>query len=195
MLENIDELVFATHNKNKAQEIQQLLGSRFKINTLADIGVFEEIPETSNTIEGNAFLKSSFVFNSFKKNVFSDDTGLEVFSLNGAPGVGSARYAGDHKSNHDNISLLLRNLISVKDRSAQFRTVISLFINKKNYSFEGVIKGSISLEPMGVNGFGYDPIFIPDGYSHSFAEMPVETKNAISHRALAIQKLISFLES
>ncbi|MFT7590103.1 MAG: XTP/dITP diphosphohydrolase [bacterium] len=189
----LNELIFATHNTYKAKEIQELLGSRFFIKTLTDIGLHEEIPETKNSLEGNAQQKAQYVFDQYKTNVFSDDTGLEVAALNGDPGVLSARYAGLQKDSGDNIDLLLLKLKGVKDRSAQFRTVISLFWNGNTYLFEGVVRGKICLQRQGLDGFGYDPIFLPNGYSQTFAEMNLSLKNKISHRGLAVQKMIRFL--
>lgn len=189
------ELLFATHNTNKALEIQNILGDRFSIRTLSDLGFHEEIPETENTLEGNALLKSRFLHDKLHCNVFSDDTGLEVTALNNEPGVFSARYAGEQKDNQANMDLLLENLKMHKDRSARFRTVISLFWDNRSYFFEGIVNGVIIDQKRGNGGFGYDPIFKPNGYDQTFAEMSAEQKNTISHRGRAIQKMIDFLNS
>lgn len=189
------ELVFATHNLHKAKEIQALLGQDFTIKTLSDIDVQDDIPETGESLEQNALIKSSFVYNTFGCNVFSDDTGLEVAALGGEPGVYSARYAGKEKNDDNNMALLLKNLKAFEDRTAQFKTVISLFWNDEHYLFEGIVKGIIIEEKRGLHGFGYDPIFIPDGYDQTFAEMDALTKNKISHRGKAINQMIDFLKS
>jgi XTP/dITP diphosphohydrolase len=187
------ELVFATHNRNKAIEIQQMLGDRFLVKTLEDIEFHEEIIEDQPTLEGNARLKSDHIYTRFSCNVFSDDTGLEVDALNGEPGVYSARYAGEQKDNEANMNLLLERLANKADRSAQFRTVIALYWNDEFYQFEGIVRGTITWEKMGDKGFGYDPLFIPDGHSRTFAQMSAEEKNAISHRGRAIAKMVYFL--
>ena len=189
------ELVFATHNIHKAQEIQSILGNQFSVKTLTDIGIDEEIEETGEVLKDNAFIKSSYVFKKTGLNVFSDDTGLEVTALNGAPGVFSARYAGAQKNDSDNINLLLKNLEHFPDKSAQFHTVISLFWEGKNYFFNGYCKGNISSQKLGENGFGYDPIFIPEGYVQSFAQMSAKQKNVLSHRGRAIKEMTAFLIS
>ena len=188
-------LVFATHNANKAVEVQAMLGDEFWVKTLTDIGVHDEIPETQKTLEGNAHQKSSFIYQANHVNVFSDDTGLEVQALNGEPGVFSARYAGDQKNNDANIDLLLSNLKSHINRKAQFRTVISLYYQGKHHYFEGVVKGEINESRSGDKGFGYDPIFTPDGYTKTFAEMNAEEKNTISHRGKSIRKMVNFLRT
>jgi XTP/dITP diphosphohydrolase len=187
------ELVFATNNAHKAKEIEQILGSSFKIKTLKDIGCHEEIAETAITLEGNAFLKAKHVRTKYDLDCFSEDTGLEVAALLGAPGVRTARYAGEAKSAEDNMNLLLKNLEQYEDRSAQFRTVIALIQDQTITLFEGVCRGRIATEKRGNGGFGYDPIFIPEGYDLSFAELGDEVKNEISHRARATKKLIQFL--
>jgi XTP/dITP diphosphohydrolase len=189
------ELVFATHNVHKAQEIQAILGNQFSVKTLTDIGIDEEIAETGEVLKENAFIKSSYVFKKTGLNVFSDDTGLEVTALNGAPGVFSARYSGAQKNDSDNINLLLKNLAHFADKSAQFHTVISLFWEGKHYFFNGYCKGNISNQKLGENGFGYDPIFIPEGYVQSFAQMSVKQKNVLSHRGRAIKEMTAFLIS
>lgn len=188
------ELVFATHNKNKALEIQNLLPAHVHIKTLSEIGCFEEIPEEQETLEGNALQKARCVFQQFGVNCFADDTGLEVEALNNEPGVYSARYAGEDKSDEKNIALLLQNLKGVAQRKAQFRTAIALIIDGEEHVFEGVVKGEIRKEKSGNNGFGYDPIFEPESSGKTFAEMTLEEKNQISHRARAIKKLSDFVE-
>ncbi len=187
------KLVFATHNLNKAKEIQSLLPANFQILTLTAINCHEEIPETSESLEGNSLLKAQFVNDHFNLNCFADDTGLEIEVLKGRPGVFSARYAGEEKSAEKNIDLVLSELKNEENRKAQFRTVITLILNDKTLLFEGVVKGTISLKKNGVEGFGYDPIFIPEGQTRTFAEMTIEEKNLQSHRARAFEKMISFL--
>lgn len=186
-------LVFATNNKHKLREIQELV-TDIEIVSLSDIDCFEDIPETADTLEGNAILKSDFVTERFGFNCFSDDTGLEVVSLNNEPGVYSARYAGPNCTPEDNISKLLFELSGKKNRNASFRTAIALNINGKQHIFEGICKGQILTEKKGESGFGYDPIFQPDGFEQSFAEMSSSQKGKISHRGLAVQKLIQFLK-
>lgn len=186
-------LVFATNNKNKAAEIQSLLGNTFIIKTLSEVGVTEDIPETGDTLEENAKIKSTYIHKLLSCDVFSDDTGLEVSALNGAPGVYSARYAGPEKSDSKNMSLLINKLSSFTDKRAQFRTVISLYKNGQHYTFQGIVKGTICNSKRGESGFGYDPIFIPIGSKLTFAEMDSQTKNSISHRGQAIKKMIAFL--
>jgi len=188
------DLIFGTQNPNKVAEIQQLVPDCIRVRSLADIGLYEDIPEEQNTLEGNAILKSQYVFDRFKCNVFSDDTGLEVDVLNGEPGVFSARYAGPQKNSEDNMNKLLLSLKNETNRNARFRTVIALFWNQKLHLFEGIVNGEIAKERRGSKGFGYDPIFFPNGYNQSFAEMPSEEKNKISHRSNAVKQLISFLE-
>ena len=188
-------LTFATSNKNKAKELNALLNSNINIQTLVDIGFNGDIPETSDTLEGNALLKAKFVTNNFNLDCFADDTGLEITVLNGSPGVYSARYAGEEKSSDKNMDKVLREMEGALDRTAQFRTVISLIINNKEYLFEGICKGEITQEKSGSDGFGYDPIFKPEGYEVTFAEMSLEEKNKISHRGIAVRKLVDFLNS
>jgi len=187
------QLCFATNNANKLKEISAMLGADFKLISLQDINVTEDIPETSDTIEANARQKALYVFEHYAVPCFADDTGLEVKALHGAPGVYSARYAGEQKDPEANIRLLLKNLESKSDRSARFKSVICLADESGTYLFEGIIKGKIITEKRGAGGFGYDPVFVPDGYDQTFAEMSAELKNQISHRAIAFQKLISFL--
>ncbi len=186
-------LIFATNNINKAKEIQHLVGDSVTIKTLIEIGCLEEIVENGKTLTENASIKSNYVFNNFNMNCFADDTGLLVESLNGEPGIYSARYAGEQKDAGDNMDLLLKNLSNIKNRRASFMTVISLKINDKEYFFEGELKGEIALEKSGNGGFGYDPIFIPEGYTKSLAELSLDEKNKISHRAKAFNKLKDFL--
>jgi XTP/dITP diphosphohydrolase len=187
------KLVFATQNENKAQEIQSLLPEYFKIITLKDIRCFDEIPETAETLEGNSLLKASFISETYNLNCFADDTGLEVEALDNLPGVYSARYAGPEKSAAANINKVLLELEGKVERNAQFRTLITLILNKSTFSFEGIVRGEIISEKRGENGFGYDPIFVPEGEVRTFAEMSLEEKNKHSHRARAFQKMIEFL--
>lgn len=188
-------LVFATQNKNKAVEIAKLIPSGYFIKTLSEIGCHVDVPETASTLEGNASLKSKYVADNYQVNCFADDTGLEVEALNGKPGVLSARYAGENKSSDANMDLLLANLKDCENRKAQFRTVISLRLNGVEHQFEGVAKGEITTMKSGKSGFGYDPIFKPEGYDITFSEMSLEDKNAISHRGKAIEQLVSFLNN
>jgi len=187
------KLCFATNNLNKIAEISTLLGTSFEIISLTDLNCMEDLPETQATIEGNSQQKAAYIFNKYGTNCFADDTGLEVLALNGAPGVFSARYAGLHGSSEDNINLLLKNLEGIENRSAQFVTVITLIIEGGIYQFSGNIKGTILKERKGGKGFGYDPIFLPEGCERTFAEMNKEEKNKISHRGKAVSKMIDFL--
>ena len=187
------ELIFATHNQNKVEEISAILPPVIEIKSLRDINFKNEISETSETLQGNALIKARTIFNQFKRNCFADDTGLEVEVLNGDPGVLSARYAGNQNIAIDNIKKLLRKLKNHDNRKAQFRTVIALIYDRNEYFFEGIIKGKIIGEAKGNNGFGYDPIFQPENYFLSFAQLDKEEKNKISHRAKAFRKLINFL--
>ena len=187
------ELIFATHNQNKVEEITAILPPVIEIKSLRDINFKNEISETSDTLQGNALIKARTIFNKFKRNCFADDTGLEVEVLNGDPGVLSARYAGNQNIAIDNIKKLLRKLKNHDNRKAQFRTVIALIYDRNEYFFEGIIKGKIIREARGNNGFGYDPIFQPENYFLSFAQLDKEEKNKISHRAKAFRKLINFL--
>ena len=194
------KLLFASSNKNKIKEITALLPKGYSLSGLQDIGIVEEIPETGKTIKENSLLKAQYVVDFLKnKNepmaVFADDSGLEVKALNNAPGVYSARFAGIQKNDEANNKKLLEELKNETNREARFVTVITLIIDRTIYYFEGEVQGIITLEPSGNNGFGYDPLFIPDGYSQTFADLNPETKNAISHRGKAIQKLILFLNS
>jgi len=188
------ELVFATQNEHKVKEVQALLPAFIQVKTLAQIGCLDDIPETENTLEGNALLKTEYVKNKFGYACFADDSGLEVAALNFEPGVFSARYAGEQRDSNDNMDLLLKNLEGKSNRAAQFRTVISLVWKGKNYQFEGLVKGEIMDKKSGIEGFGYDPIFRPIGYDKTFSEMSLEEKNRISHRGLAMQKFVDFLK-
>jgi XTP/dITP diphosphohydrolase len=189
------QLVFASNNKNKIKEIQLLLPPSIQILSLEDIGCLEEIPETSNTIEGNAILKANYVTEKYGYNCFADDTGLEVKALNGEPGVYSARYAGEQRDANDNMDKLLANLKDELNRKANFKTVICLNWNGEQYLFTGIINGKIIEEKIGTNGFGYDPIFVADGFDKTFAELTIEEKSVISHRGLAVKQLVDFLSS
>ena len=188
------KIVFATNNQNKLNEVRSLL-PEIKIISLNDIGCFEEIPETSSTLEGNAKIKANYVTQKYGFDCFSDDTGLEVTALNNAPGVFSARYAGEPSNSEKNMNKLLSELKDKKQRTAQFRTVIALNINKESFLFEGCCKGEIMTEKKGVDGFGYDPIFKPQGFETSFAQMTLKEKGQISHRGKAIKELIAFLNT
>lgn len=190
------KLVFATNNAHKLEEVVAILGDQVELLSLNDISCQTDIPETAETLEGNALLKSSYIYKNYHLDCFADDTGLEVEALNGAPGVYSARYAGGE--GHDaqaNMLKLLHELEGKENRKAQFRTAISLILDGKEYLFEGVIKGEIIKEKRGDSGFGYDPVFMPEGYDRTFAELGNDIKNQISHRALAVQKLCEFLQS
>lgn len=188
------ELVFATNNKHKQEEVQAMLPD-YHILSLSDIGCFEDIPETADTLQGNALIKARYVKDKYGYDCFADDTGLEVFSLNLAPGVYSARYAGADKSSEANVTKLLSELEGSADRSAQFRTVIALIQDGKESLFEGIVKGTITTERMGTSGFGYDPVFTAEGYNLTFAQMELKDKNEISHRARAVKLLINYLNA
>lgn len=189
------KLVFATGNPNKIREVHEMLSGGMDIAGLKDIGCYEDIPETQPTIEGNALQKARYVVDNYKVNCFSEDTGLEIDALNGEPGVYTARYAGDAKDPNANMALALERLKDKTNRGAQFKTVIALIIDKKEYTFEGIARGTIAHEKMGNKGFGYDPIFIPEGYTTSFAQMSAAEKNKISHRGKAVRKLVDFLQN
>lgn len=189
----IPTLVFATNNQHKVTEIRSVIGSRFNIITLQEAGIDIDIPEPHPTLEANAAEKSQTIHRLTNQDCFSEDTGLEVAALNGEPGVKSARYAGDGRDFQQNMIKLLRNLEGHADRSAQFRTVISLILHNKEYQFEGVCTGKITTTQKGSEGFGYDPVFIPDGAEKTFGEMGIEEKNKYSHRKKAVAKLIDFL--
>ena len=188
------KLVFATNNKNKIEEVKAMLPNTIELLSLTDINCSEDIPETSKTIEGNASQKGSYVFYKYNINCFADDTGLEIEALNDEPGVYSARYAGEQRNSEDNINLVLEKLKNKTNRKARFKTVISLIINEKEMFFEGIVNGQITTEKRGEKGFGYDPIFIPDGYDKTFAELPLNIKNKISHRGKAISLLVDYLK-
>jgi XTP/dITP diphosphohydrolase len=187
------KILFATSNQNKAAEISKMLPEQFEILTLKDIDHTEDIPETSPTIKGNAMQKANFILENYKIDCFADDTGLEITALDGEPGVVSARYAGEQRSDEDNMALVLNKLEGQSDRSAQFRTVIALNIRGIQFVFEGIVKGQVLKEGRGENGFGYDPIFEPENCGKSFAEMTMEEKNSYSHRARAFAKMIEYL--
>ena len=190
------KIVFATNNKHKLEEIKDILGKDFEIVSLAEIGCHEDIPETGLTLEENARQKSTYIVEHYNHDCFADDTGLEVDALNGEPGVHSARYAeGTDHDSEANMRKLLSKMSNVKDRTARFRTVISLIINGVEHQFEGRVEGRIATEKHGTEGFGYDPVFIPEGYDKSFAELGEEVKNQISHRARAVKKLAEYLSS
>ena len=189
------QIVFATNNKNKLREMREIMDGLYEVLGLDDIGCHEEIVEDAETLQGNAKIKADFVTNNYHLDCFADDTGLEVEALDGAPGVYSARYAGEHCSYQDNVRKLLAALKGVENRKAAFRTVIALNLDGKSYFFEGRCDGQITLEQRGTEGFGYDPIFQPEGFTETFAEMGHEGKNAISHRGRATQKLIAFLKN
>ncbi len=189
------EIVFATNNQHKLSEVRSIVEQNIVIKSLSDIGFSGDIPETNPTIAQNASQKSHYIFDRYNFNVFADDTGLEIEALNGEPGVYSARYAGASCSFEDNMNKVLEKMHGVANRNARFITVISLIISGKEYLFEGIVNGIITTEKYGEKGFGYDPIFMPSGYDITFAQMPAEQKNKISHRALATAKLIDFLNS
>jgi len=189
----MDTIIFATNNQNKVSEVRAVLGDVFNIITLKEAGLDIDIPEPHDTLEANATEKSKTIFDLTNKNCFGEDTGLEVDALNGEPGVKSARYAGDSRSFDDNIDKLLHNLLSATNKTARFRTVISLILDGGEYFFEGICPGQIIAERKGENGFGYDPVFVPDGSDKTFAEMDMAEKNKFSHRKKAMQKLINFL--
>lgn len=190
------KLVFATNNAHKLDEISSILGEKVELLSLKDIHCHVDIPETADTLEGNAMLKAEYIYKNYGLDCFADDTGLEVEALNGAPGVYSARYAGGEGHNTEaNMQKLLQNMQGVQNRKAQFRTAICLILDGKKHLFEGIVKGEIIKEKRGSSGFGYDPIFVPEGYTKTFAELGNETKNKISHRALAVEKPCRFLKA
>ena len=188
------KLVFATNNLNKLAEVQKMLPSSIELLSLKDINCFDDIEETATTLEGNAIIKANYITKKFGYNCFADDTGLEIKSLNNEPGVYSARYAGSARDSKANITKVLTNLNGVSDRSARFKTVIALQLGETTHTFTGICEGSINQDPKGDQGFGYDPVFIPKGYKETFAELPASLKNKISHRAKAMQKLLTFIE-
>ncbi len=187
------DLVFATHNVNKLKEVSLLLPKDIRLISLEDLDCHEEIPETGTTLEANAQLKADYITHRYGISCFADDTGLIIDALNGAPGVHSARFAGEEKDSKKNIEKVLFKLENITSRTARFKTVIALNLNKERILFEGVVEGTITKEKKGVEGFGYDPIFIPIGYDQTFAQLPIEIKNKISHRGKALQKLIAYL--
>jgi XTP/dITP diphosphohydrolase len=189
------KLVFATNNAHKLSEVRAILEPDFKIISLAELNCNDDIPETAETLEGNALIKAQYIHSKFGLDCFADDTGLEVDALNGEPGVYSARYAGDAHCAHDNMCKVLEKLGDNPNRNARFRTVIALILNGETRFFEGKINGNIATQPRGNKGFGYDPIFVPEGYMISFAQLSSEEKNQISHRALAIKKLVEHLHN
>ena len=189
------KLVFATNNLNKLKEVQEMLPSSIELLSLKDINCFDEIEETETTLEGNAHLKADYITKKFGFNCFADDTGLEVESLDGKPGVYSARFAGEPSNSENNMHKLLVDLETKTNRKAQFRTAVSLNINEKKFLFEGICTGEILRKKQGEKGFGYDPIFKPEGFNQSFAKMTSEEKNKISHRGIAVQKLVEFLSN
>lgn len=187
------KLVFATHNEHKLNEVQRMLPKEITLLTLDEIGCFEDIPETSNTIEGNAIQKALYIKEKYGYDTFADDTGLEVAVLDNAPGVYSARYAGEAKDNEANIDLLLANIKDKQERQAQFKTIFALCLGEDLHTFEGIVRGEITHERKGEGGFGYDAVFLPEGYTDTFAQMSADQKNSISHRGRALQKLSAFL--
>ena len=187
------KFVFATNNAHKLEEVTAILGDKIELLSMKDIHCHADIPETADTLEGNALLKARYIFENYNMDCFADDTGLEVEALNGAPGVYSARYAGDAHNSEAIMRKLLQDMEGIENRKAQFRTVFSLFINGKEHLFEGIVKGEITKHRCGSSGFGYDPVFIPEGYTQTYAEMGNTLKNKISHRALATNKLCNFL--
>lgn len=189
------KIIFATHNKNKALELQKLMPKGIEIVTLEEVGCFEEIPETGQTLEENAILKARYVYDKFQLSCFADDTGLEIEALNGEPGVYSARYAGLAKNDDLNMNLVLDKLKGQENRAAQFRTVIALFWKEKLHTFEGIVKGKMGEIKKGNQGFGYDPIFIPEDQPLTFAEMDIVTKNKMSHRARATHQMLTFIQN
>jgi XTP/dITP diphosphohydrolase len=191
----LKEIIFATNNTHKLEEVRFALQDLYEVKSLKEIGFNEDIPEPYETLEENALTKSKTIFNKFNADCFSDDTGLEVDALNGAPGVYSARYAGPNCTFEDNVKKMLEEMKGKENRNARFRTVVSLIINGQEHYFEGIVKGRISETRSGNEGFGYDPIFIPEGYSTSFAQMSIEEKNKISHRGRAMAKLVKFLKN
>lgn len=189
------KLVFATHNHNKAHEIQALLNDQIELITLDEIQCFEEIPETAATLEGNAKMKAAYVVEQFNMNCFADDTGLEIEALNNEPGVYSARYAGEDRDPEKNMALVFEKLRDKANRKARFRTVISLYWEGEFHEFEGIVEGEITTEKSGAKGFGYDPIFKPENSEKTFAEMDLTEKNTMSHRARAFEKMVAFLNA
>lgn len=190
-----EKLVIATNNQHKVEEIRKAIGGHFYLMSLTEIGCTEDIAELGSTLEANALIKARYVYQKYHINCFADDTGLEVEALNNEPGVYSARYAGAHRSSEDNMDLVLERLKDKANRIARFRTVIALILDGKEFLFEGVVSGTIREQRSGTAGFGYDPIFQPEGYPVTFAEMSIDEKNTISHRGRAVQQLLQFLMS
>ena len=190
------DLIFATHNRHKVSEVQAMLPAGIHVRSLSDLGCDEDIPETADTLQGNALQKAQFVHERYNCNCFADDTGLEIDALDGRPGVYSARYAGEGCSFDDNVRKVLAELenVPLEQRTARFRTVVALVLDGRTYFFEGKVEGLMTLERHGVEGFGYDPIFLPEGYGQTFAEMDASEKNRISHRGRAMAKMVGFLE-
>ena len=191
----MNQLIFATHNAHKADEVKAIVGNLFEVKNLSDINFFDEIPETGNTFKENAFQKVKYLHDKLNCNCFADDSGLSVDALNGAPGIFSARYAGEPSNSQRNTEKLLNTLKNISNRKAQFTCVIAVILDGQTHFFEGVIHGTITETPYGEGGFGYDPVFIPDGYDKTFAELPADIKNKISHRAIALEKFKQFLNS
>ena len=191
----MEQLLFVTHNAHKSEEVKAIVGNNFEVVNLSEINFHEEIPETGNTFKANALQKAKYLHDRVGCNCFADDTGLEVEALNGEPGVYSARYAGEPSNSQRNIEKLLENLKGVENRKAQFTTVIAVILNDKTYFFEGAVHGKIIDNQRGEGGFGYDSVFVPDGYDKTFAELPAEVKNSISHRAVAMQRFKEFINN
>ncbi len=189
------KIVFATNNLHKLDEVRSILKGKALIVSLSDIGCTDDIPETASTLEENAVLKASYIYNKFGISCFADDTGLEIEALDGRPGVFSARYAGEPSNSSNNVKKVLTEMEGQVNRTAQFRTMITYLENGEYHLFEGIVKGKIATEPRGNTGFGYDPVFIPEGYEKTFAEMSPEIKNTISHRAVAIKKLADYFDT
>ncbi|MBM3418232.1 MAG: non-canonical purine NTP diphosphatase [Bacteroidetes bacterium] len=187
------KIIFASHNQNKVKEIQNLLGNEIQLLSLTELGLEEDIPETANTIEGNSLLKAKYIWEKYQMTCFADDTGLEIEALNGEPGVFSARYAGDKKNDDANIDKVLFKLSGHENRNARFKTVITLINEGQEFQFTGIVNGEIGLEKIGQNGFGYDPIFVPEKQGKTFAEMTLNEKNLFSHRACAFHQLVHFI--
>ncbi len=187
-------ILFATNNLHKLKEVQDILGDRFKVLGLNEIGFTEDIAETGSTLEENASIKSRFIYDRYEMDCFSDDTGLEIEAMDGRPGVYSARYAGEEGDAGKNMNKVLMEMEGIQNRKARFRTVVSLILEGKEHTFEGIVNGHIIHEPRGSGGFGYDPVFVPDGYTQTFAELSAEEKNNISHRSKAVQKLADYLK-
>ena len=187
------KICLATHNTHKAEELQALLGDEFEIETLASLGITDEIPETENTLDGNSLLKARAVWEMTQMPVLADDSGLEVDALNGEPGVFSARYAGEHGHHAKNMDLLLKNMEGIENRGAQFRTIITWWDAQGPVQFEGIVRGRILTEKVGDQGFGYDPLFVPEGFDRTFAQMSLEEKNPLSHRGQAIAKWLAYI--